>query len=216
MGRWAYCEDALMPMIYKVSCYVILRLVISRSDGLLLLRTPLLQELVVYLAPPHAVDQLLPLLQVQRVFQLLTGLYFLETVLVAVLDYAHLLLQLGSPSAQHKRQSLLLALLLQLHREPPIHRVAPLLPPGLPGEGVHVAGPLLEEDLLVFTLTLLHPPVLQLRMQGSQLLSITALTPNSRLSALSGHPALRGGRGGRRALWIERVANEPILVHELE
>lgn len=188
-----------------------------RSDGLLLLGTPLLEKLVVDLAALHAVDQLLPLLQVQRALQLLPSLYLLETVLVAVPDYAHLLLQLGSPPAQHEWQGLLLASpLFQLHRVPPAHRVAPLLPPGILGERVHVAASLLEEDLLVFSLTLLHPPVLQLRMQSSQFLGIAVLTLNSRLSALSGHPARRGGRGGSRAFGVARVTHQPISVHELE
>jgi len=43
--------------------------VISKgSDGVLLVRTPLFQKLVVDLTPLDAVDQLLPLLEVERVF----------------------------------------------------------------------------------------------------------------------------------------------------
>ena len=92
---------------------------------------------------------------------MLAGLYFVETVVVGVLDYAHLLLQLGSTSSQHKRQCLLrVSSLLQLHRVPLADRIASLLLLEIFGESVYVLCSLFEEYLLVSTLSLLHFPVL--------------------------------------------------------
>lgn len=77
------------------------------SNSLLLVRPPLFEKLVVNFASLHAIDQVLTVLQAQRILHLLFHLYFLQTVVVVVSDNAHLFVDFWPSSLEHERHRLL-------------------------------------------------------------------------------------------------------------